>query len=459
MGKRRQPDPYASLEAALRHGDYTQALRASTPLLHTEGADSRLWHLHGRALEKLNQLQQALAHYQLALQRFGEDAPLLVSLGNVHSRLGQREPALRCFERAQRLDPDLLDSYRGQLAFKPIAADSPIAARVLRRALDVQAAPRARARALFLLAQIHAEEGRTSSAFEYCRAGNGLLAAGQSREACEYSIGTLRSTFSAATFAALPPEDGKPCPLVVIAGLPRSGKSLVETLLASQPGFHAAGELALVRQFASSVDRREPIVRLGQQLRRRTELSSIAKRVARVRATLQPSPGLVSDTSPANLRGLGYLGLVHPEVPVVLCRREAQELGLALYFKNFKRGHFYSLRLDSCGRAIARAEALMDHWAQTLPNPLLQVRYEELVTDPQAVRGQLLQLLGLNGTVQSIEAPPKQDASRWRLFPSRSLDGLEQIRDDLLGFSAPYAKHLAPMRNAYNAERARLARQ
>jgi len=458
MGRRRSTDSGDSVQTAFKRGDYARVLHASTPQLHAPGAPLSLWQLHGRALEKLNQLSQARAHYRLALQRFGEDAAVLVQLGHVHGRLGERELALNCFARAQALNPELLDSYRGQLAFKPIAVDSEAAAIILRRALDPDAPLRSRARALFLLAQIHAEDGRISSAFEYCRAGNTLLAGEQSSAACEYSIATLRETFHPDLFTALPPPGGAPCPLVIIAGLPRSGKSLVETLLASHPAVHAGGELAVVRQFASTMGRREPLAQLGHRLRSARESSSLARRVARIRSNTPGSPPLICDTSPANLRGLGYLGLAHPDVPVILCQREAQELGLALYFKNFRRGHYYSLRLDSCGRAIARAEALIEHWVAALPNPVMRVSYEDMVRAPTALRGRLLAFLSLEDVqTDSAKPGPKQsDILPWRLFPARSLDGLAAIGDSLLGFSTPYATQLRPLMQAYRAERFRL---
>jgi hypothetical protein len=83
----------------------------------------------------------------------------------------------------------------------------------------------------------------------------------------------------------------------------------------------------------------------------------------------------LTDTSPANLEYLGYLALLHPEVPVLFCRCNALDLGVSLYFRNFRRGQGFSYDLEATGRTIALADKLIDHWLSVLPNPVWEVAY------------------------------------------------------------------------------------
>jgi len=83
----------------------------------------------------------------------------------------------------------------------------------------------------------------------------------------------------------------------------------------------------------------------------------------------------LTDTSPANLEYLGYLALLHPEVPVLFCRCNALDLGVSLYFRNFRRGQGFSYDLEATGRTIALADKLIDHSLSVLPNPVWEVAY------------------------------------------------------------------------------------
>ncbi len=243
---------------------------------------------------------------------------------------------------------------------------------------------------------------------------------------------------------------------MVVAGLPRSGKSLVESLLSRHPALQAGGELALVRKSATGQDlqglrqpgNREPARQLARQLVRSCEDALGPSAAANSR---------IVDTSPANLPRLGLLGMLQPEVPIILCRRDPAELGIALFFKHFRTGHGYSYNLAATGRALARADALMSYWAEHLPNPVKIVEYESLARDPVDTAASLHRFLGVDPTEVPADSPPP--ATSGRLFPSRSDDPRAPISDALLGFAQRFAGQLRPMMASRDAEQRRLTGQ
>ncbi|WP_197911836.1 sulfotransferase family protein [Kineobactrum salinum] len=224
-------------------------------------------------------------------------------------------------------------------------------------------------------------------------------------------------------------------------------------MLARNARVMAGGELALVRKFATTQDAAAGLRGLARKLSRQPR-SPLAQWYAQ-RAAASGVKGIsyVTDTSPANLTRLGYLALLHPEVPIVFCRRDPLDLGASLYFKNFRSGHHYSYSLATLGRAIAAAEKVMDHWLTVLPNPMLELRYDDVVLNPDRGRTALFHHLGLDQ--QPHPAPPPATATAARLFPSRTSTDFDVISADLIGFGRRFHRQLEPLLAAYAAEKRR----
>lgn len=158
------------------------------------------------------------------------------------------------------------------------------------------------------------------------------------------------------------------CPALLISGLPRSGKSLVEHLLASHPAIAAGQELGglhgiVEAQNGTPRDRLEALFTSKQD--------HLAECYSQALASCRNSNAhFITDTSPANLWDLGYMGNLHPKVPIILCKRNALDLGSSIYFKKFKHGHAYSYDQAALGGMLAKTEMAIKHWCWKLPNPI-----------------------------------------------------------------------------------------
>lgn len=470
------PGDTRALKALLAARDFPALLRATEA--PDAAAPAERWLYRGKALEGLLRLEAAAACYREGLGRWPDAAPLHLALGQLALREGDRPAALEALERTRALNPDSLDCYAALLHLVPLAPDGPEAARILARALDQRRGDAARARALFLLGQLQVEAGRDRTGFVYYAAGNELTLDTLEERKREYRVPQRLLRMDRKTFAAAA-RSMPPCNALVVTGLPRSGKSLVEGLLAEHPAVVAGGEFAGLRRAVADAPPGELPARLSAAAASRQSPFVAAYREHPLGAGLfgaaddgaagdgnsppgSPDGGSrwLVDSSPANLPRLGYFGLLHPDVPVVLCRRRAADLGLALYFKKFRSGHGYSYDLAAAGRAIARAERLIDHWQAVLPNPVLVVDYEELVTEPARMRERLFAHLGLSAPPQAASATGRpageagaDPAGRWRLFPSKSPGAGSALDPSLLGFAARFEEELKPLVAAYEAER------
>jgi tetratricopeptide (TPR) repeat protein len=432
-------------KALLNARDYSALLCATGAVLTEGGPEAFLY--HGKALEGLLQMAEAADCYRRGLERFADAARLHLAQGQLALRGGRREQALESLQRARALAPDLLDCYAALLHLQPLDPDGAEATRILARALDDRRSEAARSRALFLLGQLHVEAGRDRPGFAFYRQGNRMAARAFTRRQREYRIS--RSVLRVGNGGFTPPSTEVPsCPALVVAGLPRSGKSLVEAVLAEHPEVAAGGEFAGLRAALGGLPdaSAEALQEQGA-----TGRSPFAEAYARHPLAAGGARWIV-DTSPTNLVRLHYLAHLHPEVPVVLCRRRAADLGLALYFKKFRNGQGYSYGLASTGRAIAAAERLIEHWQAVLPNPVLVVDYEVLVSDPEATRTRLFGHLGLAPPPARARAAAAGD---WRLYPSKSPGAGTALEPHLIGFADRFRTELEPLVRAYDAVRVR----
>ncbi|MEX1198131.1 MAG: sulfotransferase [Pseudohongiellaceae bacterium] len=440
-----------AIRADLRDGAFSRALKAIGDLPEHQGKDPELWSLKARSLQGLWRFEEAVATYRQALERCDRHPRLLLQLGNLYTRLGCGEEAVACFEEALQRAPALIDAYRGLLNFRPIVPDSLAARRLVILSQDKRRPVAIRTSAFFLLGEIHVDAGMDERGFEFYQVANRLVLESGKAGKYEYRVSPNAAAMTAEFFRrhARMQRAQPPCPALIVAGLARSGKSLVEKLLTEHPHISAGGELALARSLATHLEHGADLESVAAWVVRQTE-SPLAQ-------WCPPVPGTegtqLIDTSPANLGRLGYLGLLHPEAPIVFCRRDAMDLGVSLYFKNFRSGHLFSNDLARTGRAVALAEKVMDHWLTALPNPIVDVAYETLVRDPQGVQSRMIERLGFEPLSAKQDTESKENY--WRLFPSRSADTVGTISPELIGFAKRFSRHLEPMAKAYTEEMAR----
>ncbi len=170
--------------------------------------------------------------------------------------------------------------------------------------------------------------------------------------------------------------DASRAPIFVL-GMPRSGTSLVEQILASHPDVHGAGELLLF-------DR--AIAEAGVD-----DLTALGARYLALVDEVAPVTKRVVDKLPSNFRHLGLLHLALPRARFVHTTRDALDTCFSCYTTNFSGRQDFSWDLAECGRYYRAYEALMAHWRAILPaGMMLEVAYEDVVADVEGSARKLL---------------------------------------------------------------------
>jgi hypothetical protein len=248
----------------------------------------------------------------------------------------------------------------------------------------------------FALAALHDEAGDRDRAFARAGEANRLKRAVFDPDGYGALIDRLVAAFDRSAMTRYPRaahHDERP---VFVVGMPRSGTSLVEQILASHPAVHGAGELTEIGLLALSTAREgraypESVAGLD-----RRALTAIADAYRGRLDELAPGAARVVDKMWQNVEYLGFIALLFPAARIIYCRRDPADVGLSCYFQHFfGQGVPFAYDLAHIGRYCREQARAMAHWREVLELPLLEVEYERLVAEPDAEIRRLVDFAGL----------------------------------------------------------------
>lgn len=435
-------------------GKYERALALCNEIIRLDERHAGAWKMRTRVLMALDRLEIAFENARAAAKLFPSSSTHRLMQGRIHVRNRRWREAAATYRAILRDAPLTLNAIRELMDFETITPDDPISQTLRDHQDDQGLKPYDRASTWFLQGQIYLNAGRDDEAFAFYVEGNRQMRAFHDGQRIEYGFSKLLGEFTSDFQKRhVPAEPPAACPLFLIVGLPRSGKSLLERLLGSQPELVAGGEVSFLYSLFLDVDRSGG----ADDAMRRLKIPQPSPIMRRFTTLLAQSPKKtakrVIDTTPGNLEQLAFLGPMHPDVPIVFVRRDARDLATALFFKQFNKAHRYTYDLETAARAIARTEYLARRWRETMPNPMLDVTYEETVSDPVGTARRVLSTFGFQIDEAALLKAATDDGRKLNLMPGRSLDGVGAIRNDLVGFSDRFAAHLGAVVPAYQAER------
>lgn len=230
---------------------------------------------------------------------------------------------------------------------------------------------------------------------------------------------------------------------VFIVGMPRSGTTLTEQILAAHAGVHGAGERnALARSIhwlGGAMETADAVARIAD-LDAATFDDAAARYLAELHA-LAPDAARVVDKMPGNFRYLGLIGLMLPGARIIHCVRDPRDIALSIFTFRFFGYHPYAHDIADLGWYIAQYRRLMAHWEAALPNPILTIRLRDWIEDFDGT---------LRGLLDFLELPYDPACERFYELDRKVLTvSQHQVRSPVnargLGRWRRYARHLEPM--------------
>lgn len=393
--------------------------------------------------------------YRRVIEMYPDAIAALEGLGGLCMQLGRIDEAVELFERVASIDPT-----RGQKALinaRRFPDDPDTLQRLEQLARTPSNEGSVRASLLFRLAAVWESRGEYDKAFALADEANAA-----SRRLLHYApqahrqhCARIRHAFPKALYENRPGCGRETTLPVFIVGMPRSGTTLAEQIVAGHSRIHGAGELGTIPRVIAGLERWERRTGSGRCYPDCVDdldpkvILGIADSVVSELREYAPGADHVIDKLPHNFENIGLIKLLFPKAKIISVRRDFRDIAVSNYFIDFAgkhRGMGFTYRLDWIGEQLADHDLLMRHWHRVFPGEILEVQYEDIVERPAISARRMLDYIGVDWEPQVLDfhalQRPVKTASLW------------QVRQPLYASSNArwqrYREHLQPMIAAAN---------
>ncbi|MFT5422535.1 MAG: tetratricopeptide (TPR) repeat protein [Phycisphaerales bacterium] len=457
-------------DAALRAGRVSEALAMARAFLRKVPRDPELRFILAQSLTRTNAPGEAVPHLQKLSREFPEHTGFRVELANALDGSGHPEQALQELDRVLQTNPDhdfairirvklLRGVGRAQQAWDELSArletlprtvnialglgfvlpkdadPAPVLARLGEVASDESIALPNRRASWYAIAKIQERAAQYDEAFAAAANANALLTAGQA----DLHHAAMFEQLTPELVESIEPADLDASGVALVCGMPRSGTTLTEQILAAHPSAASAGEFNALPLAVNDV--LKPALTGGIVPRELT--TKVAKgylKALRQRAG-DPSATLLIDKLPSNHLILALAARLLPGVRIVRCVRDPRDIAVSCYFQDFGSRHAYRARLDTLADELLLHERAAARWRTELGDTYLEHALESLIADPEPVARRLVAHAGLGWDDACLRF--HEQGAHVRTASS------EQVRSGInasgVGRWKNYEKHLAPL--------------
>lgn len=439
----------------------------------------------GLILLELEELDDAVHCFNKALSINPADKKACLGLGNARSAQGNLDEAISAYQKAIAIDPLYENAYkelgkafadhgeiemaltanRKALEINPEYAKAYLPLSKNKKFTEYDDDIRAMESLLskkgisdedsfnlaFALGKAYEDLGNFDKSMEYV-----VKATRLKRNSYDYSICESREEFDrtkevfSRDFFANHHDSGDPdrTPIFIL-GMPRSGTSLVEQILASHPDVYGAGELKDLGKVLASVRSSEKEQQGAIIPDRLLELDARAyadlgkQYIARIRK-YSASAKFITDKMPHNFLYIGFVRAILPNARIVHCTRDPMDNCLSIFKTRLNNGHGYADNMSELGQYYRMYLELMDYWRDTLPGFIYDQSYEDLVISQQEQVSKLLQHCGLDWDDACLDF----HQTRRKVKTASNAQVRRPIYKDSVQLWKRYEKQLEPLRAA-----------
>jgi len=384
---------------ALQAGDVDKADKLIRRALETTPTNYEYHYNFAQALLAAEKIQSAVRPLMSAIVLRPDHHKSYYEVGTTLRSAGEISQATDCLERAVYLLPTSAVYYRALATVITLSRGKPhLAAMEKLRASQMVLADHDLVELHFALGEMYGKAGNADKAFANFVAGNALRRRQFTYDESEVFgfFDRIEASFTAVRIAAAA-KHGNPTKLpVFIVGMPRSGTSLVEQILASHPRIFGAGERPDFPIFTSELERAhgkfpEIVGRLSAGAYQDLGQAYLEK----LRSEGEGADRIV-DKMPSNFRLVGFIHMVFPNARIIHCRRDPVDTCLSCFSVLFSERQAFAYDLAELGRYYRRYDQLMAHWKSVLPQGvMLDVQYEDVVADFESQARRLVAHCGL----------------------------------------------------------------
>jgi len=386
-----------------RQNKSQEAIAQVDMLLRGEPNNPAYRALKGAAFGQIGEYAKAIECYQDVLKQFPNQPKAWMSYGHALKAVGRQADCVAAYKKSIALAPALGEAYWSLANLKTIRFEPQDIDTMKAFAAREKLADEDRYHLHFALGKALEDEGKFAESFEHYAAGNALRRKNISYDADETSdhVRRCKELFTREFFAARTGQGSPATDPIFIVGLPRSGSTLIEQIMATHSAVEGTMELpdiiAIARRLSGRKARSQTsnypeilanldadaLAKLGSEYLERTQ---IQRKLGR--------PHFI-DKMPNNFAHVGLIHLILPKARIIDARRHPLGCCFSVFKQHFARGQAFSYEQTELGRYYADYADLMEHFDDVLPGRIHRVLYEDVVNDPEREVRRLLDYCGL----------------------------------------------------------------
>ena len=444
-----------------REQKYSQAVETFSKLNKVDPSVVDSWLSKGNAQFQLGLIEDSIASYLKVVQIDASNIEAHANMGHGYKLLGKTEDTKTSYQKVLAVDSgnitatvgiiDLLeksgeyeDAYKHLMPLVEMnVEDSDLAASYLRLCEKFDScdmaisyaekvlknnsiADQERGRLEFALGRIYDKRKQYSIAYSYYEKANSLRSQKFSVDGHEKFVRSLIEQYDWQFFSQVARPVIRSQRPVFIVGMPRSGTSLTEQILASHPSVYGAGELSIINDIVQTID--PGINNYASRLLQLSaeEVDKLASKYLDNLSMLNQSAPRVTDKMPSNFFHLGLINILFPDAKIIHCTRNPLDTCLSIYFQDFSESNPYANNLEHCAYFYLQYQKWMNHIKSFLTVPIIDVSYEELVTNQEEMTRKLIHFLELDWNDDCLSfhntkrfvATPSYDQVREKMYTS-----------------------------------------
>lgn len=396
------------------------------------------------SLSHLNRHEPALKNIERAYKLDSKDPGVLMAKSDLLAQVGDMEGATKIVEGVIAKNPTLGRAYDHYARMKKFTADDAPLMKKAEKLLEQGMAPKERCNILFALGKMNDDCGNYDEAFSFFERGN-LMRKGRFDLSGDEKVlkGSMKA-FSAKAieeFARFGNDSSQP---VFIVGMPRSGTTLMERIIASHPQGAGSGELLEIPEISRKV---LPMDNIGAAARHVRKTFTAEKSAEYAQGYLDilrqghDNPQRVVDKLPGNSRFVGLIKSLFPNATIIHAMRHPLDICLSCFFQNFEN-LWWTVNLGMIGEIYNGYRKSMEYWHSVLPEgSIIDIHYEDLVEDPETHARRLIDACGLEWDPTVLEFYRKKGVVRTASIAQTRRKIYKSSRARWMN----YAEHLGPL--------------
>lgn len=454
---RLQPDYVEALEGLARCAQEQRALDVAEEYARQALAlkeRAATYSLLGGIYSEQSYPEKAAEAYAKALELSPDLVSAWLGQGHLQMELGKMDEAEQCFLRALALDPENIAPRLSITQVRKTREGDENFAALLAAAKDITSMPETKALSLhFALGKVHEDLKQYDEAFPHYLEGCRLK-----RKRVSYSAENnhliaenIRKMFTTERIEQLRGGGSDSTTPIFVLGMPRSGTTLTETIIASHPDVYGAGELPDLLHILGQEIGTPPVgYPLNLNCLTKADLTRMGEQYVEQLKRRSPDSPHITDKMPANYLAVGMIHLMLPHAKIIHIKRNPVDTCVSAFTRLFNKSQHQSYDLSELGQYYCDYMSIMAHWREVLPaGSFYEIQYEDLVADQEEESRKLIEFCGLEwnsacldphkternvktASVTQVRQPVyKSSVERWRVYEKFLGPLLDELKDVL----------------------------